>query len=355
MIQRIYRRINCFFILTLVMSQCLIAQEPSRIGTTAASFLEFGFGSAGSSMGDAYVSVANDLSSIYWNPAGLTQLRRGEAMFMYQPWVVDINSTFTGVGLKVGNLGTFAIGLINVDYGEMDVTTLDFQEGTGERFTANDFAASVSFARRLVDWFSFGASGKIIGSRIWHTSATAIAMDMGLIINTRFFSPSEGNKNGLRIGMSISNYGTRMKYDGVDLLNPIDILPGEAGNFRDTPGQFQAQEWELPLIFRVGTAITPIATGSQRVILAVDALHPNNNAESVNIGGEYRWMGAGFGEVALRGGYKALFLPESQYGLTLGVGITTYLLNNRGLRLEYGYREIGILGSSSNFSINLLF
>ena len=42
-----------------------LAQKPYRVGTTTASFLEIGYGSAGSAMGDAYVSVARDLSAQY--------------------------------------------------------------------------------------------------------------------------------------------------------------------------------------------------------------------------------------------------------------------------------------------------
>ena len=49
----------------------LSGQTINRYGTTAANFLEIGVGSRATSMGDAYVAVANDVSSIYWNPAGL--------------------------------------------------------------------------------------------------------------------------------------------------------------------------------------------------------------------------------------------------------------------------------------------
>ena len=48
--------------------------------------------------------------------------------------------------------------------------------------------------------------------------------------------------------MSISNYGTRLQYDGIDLLNPIDIAPFEDGNFADVPGQFRPGQWELPFL-----------------------------------------------------------------------------------------------------------
>ena len=43
----------------------LLAQEPYRVGTTSGSFLELGFGGAGLGMGDSYVSMATDISSIY--------------------------------------------------------------------------------------------------------------------------------------------------------------------------------------------------------------------------------------------------------------------------------------------------
>jgi len=274
------------------LSQAL-AQQPSqkpyrRVGTTAASFLEIGFGSAGNAMGDAYVSVTRDLSSIYWNPAGLAYMEQSEVQFIYQPWIADISTAFAGVGLVLPHIGTLSLGIIHAGYGDMEVTTLQMQDGTGELFNAADFAFSFSYARRLAQWFAFGASGKYISSKIWHTNANAIAIDLGVIVNTHFFSPTGNREDGVNIGMSISNYGTKIKYDGMDLLNPIDILPNEQGNYRDVAGQFKLDSWELPLIFRIGFSINPLVMGQHRLTLAVDALHPNNNMESVNVGAQYR-------------------------------------------------------------------
>ena len=52
----------------------LYGQTINRYGTTTANFLEIGIGSGPSAMGEAYVAVANDISSIYWNPAGLSSV-----------------------------------------------------------------------------------------------------------------------------------------------------------------------------------------------------------------------------------------------------------------------------------------
>jgi len=130
----------------------------------------------------------------------------------------------------------------------------------GEVFSPRDLAVNLSFGRKIATWFSVGASVKYISSKIWHMNANAFAMDFGVIFNTHFFSPTGKNEDGLTLGMSISNNGTRMKYDGIDLIYPIDIPPDDAGNFEDVPGQFRTQDWELPLIFRIGVSTKPPLT-----------------------------------------------------------------------------------------------
>lgn len=240
-------------------------------------------------------------------------------------------------------------------YGDMEVTTLQRQEGTGEIFDANEFAVTLSYGRAITDWFAFGAGIKYISSQIWQINGSAMAVDLGVIVKTEYFSPTPDNKNGLRIGMSISNYGTKMQYDGINLLNPIDILPDENGNYKDVPGQFRLSSWELPLIFRVGVSVNPLVTENQTVTLAVDALHPNNNNESVNLGMRYTLNVATFGKLFLRGGYRALFMDSSEFGMTLGAGFSMLLLKNTSLSVDYAYRDIGILGSVNSFGISIGF
>lgn len=333
----------------------LMAQKPYRVGTTTANFLEIGYGSAGIAMGDAYVSATRDLSSVYWNPAGLSYMERSEALFNYQPWIADINTSLVSVGLVFPQLGTFAATLIHVGYGDMKVTNLEMQDGTGELFTASDLAFSVSYARRLAQWFAFGASGKVVNSKIWHTSATAYALDLGVLVNTYFFSTTGDREDGMTIGMSISNYGTRMKFDGMDLMFPIDILPEKEGNYRDVPGKFETQAWELPLIFRIGVAVYPIKTDLHQLTLAADALHPNNNSESINFGAEYKFTLPTTGDFFLRIGYKGMYMDDNQYGPTFGAGMNLRMMGNVGLRFGYAFRDIGVLGGTHSYSIGVIF
>ena len=347
-------RAKHIFILLIFMSG-LQSQTINRYGSTAANFLEIGIGSANTAMGDAGVTFASGPTSAYWNPATLAFITRNENAFMMQPWILDINMIYAGSTIHLNKIGTFAIGITHMNYGDMEVTTMTQQDGTGELFVANEYSAVFTFSRKIVESFSFGASAKLISSKIWHSSASAFAIDLGTLVNTSFLSPTGSSEDGMRIGMSISNYGTRMQYDGIDLLNPIDISPSEDGNFADVPGQFRAQQWELPLFFRIGVGIKPLLTERHRIRFAIDAIHSNNNSEYVNMGGEYEFRLPGQGSIFVRSGYKSMFMTDSQFGMTYGAGIKLNLINNQTLQFDYSQRSMGLLGDISSYTISLGF
>jgi len=58
----------------------LSAQRVSKVGTTAGEFLKIGVGSRATAMGGAFVAVSNDVSSLYWNPAGIAKLEKNEIL-----------------------------------------------------------------------------------------------------------------------------------------------------------------------------------------------------------------------------------------------------------------------------------
>jgi hypothetical protein len=344
------------FILIILLTTSLFGQnEPYRVGTTTVSFLELGVGSAGVSMGEAYVSVVRDVTSIYWNPSGLAYLNSNEVQFMYRPWIAGINTSFAGGAVTLPSIGTLALGMHTMDFGSTEVTTMEMQEGTGETFSAMDYAISLSYARQIVSWFSFGVTGKYISSKISRMNASALAMDLGVMINTPFFAVGGNQEHGLTIGMSISNYGTRIKYDGIELLESIDILPNEHGNYKDVEGMYRLQSWDLPIIFRLGASINPIVTETQKLTLAMDALHPNNNSEFINVGGEYQLAIQEFGRIFLRGGWHGLFMDDSPYGLSLGGGIHFNLPGYLVLKLDYAFKDTEYFDNYSLYTIGIEF
>jgi hypothetical protein len=107
----------------------------------------------------------------------------------------------------------------------------------------------------------------------------------------------------------------------------------------------------LPLLFRVGLAMDVIDRQSQRLTLAVDATHPNDNTENINLGMEYVL----FNTIAVRVGYKNLFTRDSEEGLTAGVGARLRLVGGTSLAVDYAYQNFGRFINAQRFSLGLEF
>ncbi|MEE1574481.1 MAG: PorV/PorQ family protein, partial [Candidatus Neomarinimicrobiota bacterium] len=206
--------------MTLLLSTLLVGQ--SNVGTTAASFLDIGIGARSLAMGGAFTAVANDATALYWNPAGITNILQPTAHFYYAPWFVDIDFTHGAAVVPLGRMGTLGLSITSVTMDEMKVRTLQVPEGTGELFEVSNLALATTYARKLTDRFSFGLNIKLVQEKIWHMNANVIAADVGCLFVTK-------NK-GIRIGMSISNFGSKMKLEGYDTERDFDIDETIFGN-----------------------------------------------------------------------------------------------------------------------------
>ena len=136
--------------------------------------------------------------------------------------MVDTNFNWVAIILNLGGDDALGISVTQLNYGEEEVTTVTQPEGTGELWSAMDMAAGLSYSRNLTDRFSIGGSVKYIQQKLWNESASAFAIDVGLLFITDF--------NDMRLGMSISNFGTDLRMDGKELLHRVDLDPDAVGH-----------------------------------------------------------------------------------------------------------------------------
>jgi hypothetical protein len=151
----------------------------------------------------------------------------------------------------------------------------------------------------------------------------------------------------------MSNFGGNMQLEGRDLITITDINNQVSGNY-STDASLKTEPWPLPLIFRVGIAMDlvggedpVIASEQNRFTLAVDGVHPNDNTEKVNVGGEYAWNEMVFA----RAGYRINYDVEKW---TFGVGLKMNI-GSQHVGFDYALIDFRDLGKISQFSLELNF
>lgn len=327
-------------IIILLFCGNIFAQGVTKSGTTAAKFLSIGVGPRANSMGGAFSAVANDASSMYWNPSGIAYLDKFEGIFTYTEMFAGINLNYFGVVIPAGKNGNIGVNVTALNIGEMLVTTEEFPEGTGERFSAGSYAFGLSYARFITDNFVVGVNLKYIRESIYNSDAEGLAIDIGTTFKTPFY--------GIKFASSITNFGTKMNISGDDLIVRYDQDETTKGNNETVDAKLTTEDFELPLRLQIGLSKEITFTEGQSFTIAVDANYPNDNNQWVNVGGELALFN---NLVFLRGGYKALFLDDSQEGLTLGVGLRYDQSNSLGIQVDYAYQKLEYLNNTHSFGV----
>ena len=309
-------------------------------GSSAAAFLEIGAGSRAIALGGAYAASADDLTCMYWNPAGLGWIKKAGISVNHANWLAETNFEYFAIAIPLNDQNVIGINLTVLDYiKNQPVRTIIQPEGTGEFYGASDMALGLTYSKKLYDRFSFGITAKYIRQEIWHEKALGYAMDLGIHYKTRL--------DGLAIGSSISNFGGELKLGGRDLLRAFDDDQLNYSNDKLNV-QHTTDSFPLPLIIRSGITYNKKLFLNSSVTCMVDLIHPSNNIETLNAGIEFTFLRY----LSLRAGYQSLFDDSSESGLTLGVGVLSNSKGNFPLGIHYTYSVWGILNDVHRFSID---
>jgi len=336
------------FLLLLIVSgligQYANDQIITKSGTTVAQFLKIGVDARSTSMGSAVVASSSNVSGMFWNPAGLANLNGTIVQFGNHDWLASMRHQYIFTSISLNSKGVLGFGIINLSSPEDLVRTVEKPEGTGEKFSTNDMSVNISFAKSLTDKFSLGGSIKYIQQNIWHAYAKTIATDIGALFETPFW--------GVRLGASISNYGGKMKLEGRDQKVSIDPDLVNQGNVEFVNANLETDSFPIPLYFRVGISGEAVNTSIFRLTYGIDALHPNDNSEYMNLG-----MEAVFNNIiSIRAGYPSLFKEESIEGPTFGIGVSYRIWKTATvLNVDYSFADYGPLGEINRISMGLNF
>ncbi len=291
------------------------AEEFEKVGTIGGQFLKIGVGARATAMGSAFVSVADDPSAIYWNPAGVARIYKSVVSINHAAWLADISFTQASYVFHVGFLpGTFAVNARSLYMDSQPIRDVFHPEGTGESFDAGDIAIGATYARSLTDKFSAGISANYVQSTLASYNSSAYTFDFGTLYDTGYRS--------LRIGMAIQNLGSDMTF------------------IEDTV--------KMPTIFSVGMSMSLYENAAHRIISSAEFSHPPDNNERANWGVEY-----GFKEFFFaRAGYLFKYDLE-RFSAGLGFKVPSSL--NSEATVDYSYQDMSDLDGVHRISIDFRF
>ncbi len=324
------------FLTVPVCAQLVPNLGGQRAGISAFQFLKIGVGARAVAMGESFVAVANDASALYWNPAGLVQFPDNELLASHTEYVVDIKHDYLGATFHLTSSDALGIAFSSLHMEDMEITTEAQPFGTGRYFAFGDIALGLTYARKMTDQFSFGATVRYVEETLDVLKMRSVMVDLGTYYWTGLGSA--------RFAVVISNFGS-------------DVAPkGTVTQFNGTPVS-SFQSFTLPTVFKLGFAIDPVLNDEQRLTTSIQLTHPNDNAENLRLGAEYGWQNTLF----LRGGLKRTigqrFLgadETSEESFTLGAGfrlqtsITT-------IEADYAYANFNVLGSVHRISVTLTY
>lgn len=318
-----------------------------RAGTAAAPELRIPVGGQYLAMSGSPVAIASGLEAIYWNPAGVFFTEtNASAIFSFREYIADMSMSYVGVGGNFGDFGTLALSFRNLNIGDINVTTMDQPDGTGEIISPTYFVLGLTYSRMLSDRISIGANFNVINESWAGVSANGFCVDAGVQYRD-LFTP------GLAIGVVVKNLGGAMKYDGSALFIQADEPGSERGN---TFYKVAAAEFELPSEFTLGVSYTkPL---NEENTLSFSGAFVNNNFayDDYKVGLEYSYKDIVF----LRGGY--LYSPRSTEDrmniwedYTLGLGLNMKEFSSIDISLDYAFVPVEFFETNHTFSLRVNF
>ncbi len=368
-------------------------EEFSNVGARGAEFLTIPVGARGAALGSAFSAAADDITAIYWNPAGLGLMDRPQVFYTFVNMPLEVNLSYAAIASPVfGGVGVIGGFFQLLDLPSQEVTTVLQPEGTGFDFESNSLAAGLSYAHNISDRFSAGVTTKLVNESISDVSGTALAFDFGSNYHTTLFGRT------VRLAFVVQNLGTELQLEGERLFlnldpdelddrestgSPIVKLPDNLFPRRDRGAQQQAGSFVLPSIFKTGISYGLLEEAGNSLTVAGEFWNPNNQQEVFSAGAEYRrdlaLAGGGtegsegrnasislrggwffqnqFDEVSCAAGDEGCITTndddsDNMRGLSFGAGLEyDFGLFNAGI--DYAYRDLGRISQNNLFSVSL--
>lgn len=287
------------------------------------NFLNLDVDARSSALAGSVISAENELSSIFYNPAGISTITETKASVGFYKYLLDVNAGNAAFSTKLKDKGFLGAGLTYVNYGSFKKFDENYNEvGT---FTANDLALNVAYSNFFTPQLSYGVGIKLIYSSIDEYNSMGVATDWGLL----YRMPEQS----FNVGISLLNLGTQLSsYGDTKEDLPLNLKIGASKSLE-----------YLPLTFNV--ALNNLTQDTDSFF---------DRFKNVTVGGDFR-----FNEnFSLRIGYNNQLRQDLKTGSTTGIGGFSAGLGFRVAKkyaLDYAFNSLGQVGAAHRFNVGFQF
>jgi hypothetical protein len=347
------KKILTSIFLTIASAAMIFAGNPDRQGEAGAYELLMNPWARSAGFHTLNTSFVSGVEAMRLNVAGLTRIGSTEFNVGYTQYLkgTTVNLNSLGIAQKVGTNGTFGLSVMNVDFGDIDVTTTANPEGTGSTFSPTFFNLGVSYAHLFENKISVGITARVVSESIQNVGAVAAAFDAGV----QYVS---GENDNFKFGISLRNIGTKMKYSG-DGLSFQTPSPDETEPTNITVNQ-RAQGFELPSVLNMGISYDLYLGKIHRLTPLANFTANSFSRDDIGAGLEYSYNDI----LQLRGAYRYPIgdIDEDNPdfggvydGLALGASLQVPLKkgSDKTFSVDYAFRSTTPFEGTHNFGVRL--
>jgi hypothetical protein len=186
-------------------------------------------GAVATGLGGAFTAFSDDMSAIYYNPAGLANIRNFNLFgWQHSNWLLGLipDAYYEFGSLVYPTLrGTIGLSLTYLTIGEVEIP---YQQGTTTyKFVPYDLVVSLGFGSELLKNLKVGGAVKYYYSflvpedilrRVYGVegkgSAQVPALDLGILYHSEY---------NLNLGISLQNIGPNLRYSGNEVSEPLPL------------------------------------------------------------------------------------------------------------------------------------
>jgi hypothetical protein len=183
--------VSKFLIGIVLIASCNMLRAQSNVPKYSNEFMAIGVNGRALAMSNAFTSVSDDVTSGYWNPAGLVNLKHDyEGSLMHSQYFAGIaNYDYAGFATRIDSESVVGISIIRFAVDDIPDTRFLYDANGALNydnirfFSAADYAFLFSYARKLdiLNGLDIGGSVKIIHRNVGNfANAWGYGLDAGI-------------------------------------------------------------------------------------------------------------------------------------------------------------------------------